>query len=128
MMFYAIQKGRMSSVATAKVDWSKFLEKCTPAVRKTVTDLRGRHEELRRLITETRAAIPTISPDHLKYYADKLKDAPAEYRGVYEDARKGVEQFRITEVDIGDKLRELEAQREAKVRKKCLCRCLCVVE
>lgn len=98
----------------AALDWAKVLEKCTPPVRKGIMDLRARHEDLRRLILETKAAIPTINLD---YYRSKLP--AAEYAGLLSETENKLRSFAPTKVDLSAKLEELSSQREAKVREEC---------
>lgn len=48
------------------VNWAAVLNRCTPAVRKSVMDVRSRHEELRRLIQEARSTRLTPSFDRYR--------------------------------------------------------------
>lgn len=93
------------------VDWSKVLEKCTPTVRKGITDLRARHEDLRRLIAATHASIPTLD---LAKYRSRLAQSP-EHAGLLEEAERKLAAFRPAKMDVTEQLKSLEAQREAKV-------------
>lgn len=95
------------------LDWSKVLEKCTPAVRKGITDLRARHEDLRRLILATQTAIPSLDMDK---YRNRLAQSP-EYAGLLDESERKLAEFKPSKIDVSEKLKALEAQREAKVIK-----------
>lgn len=94
----------------ATLDWTKVLTKCTPPVRKGVMELRANHEDLRRLISEAQASMPKLNFD---YYRSKL--STTEYSKILNDTEESIKMFQPTKVDVVQKLKELESQREAKV-------------
>lgn len=100
-----------SSIGISKVEWTRVLERLSPQVRKGVMDLRSRHEDLRRLIAETQAAIPTLDFDH---YRARLQN-DSEYDGLVRESEQRLAAFSPAKIDLTAKLGELEAQREAKV-------------
>jgi hypothetical protein len=81
-------------------------------------DIRSRHEDLRRLISETQGSTPKIDFD---YYRGKL---PAkEYGGMVTELEDKVKAFQPTKIDLTAQLEQLTTQKAAKVIYGCLLTC-----
>lgn len=103
--------GRVGTSLGAKLDWARVLERCGPQARKSIMDLRSRHEELRRQILETQSAAQ-IRLD-FDYYRRKL--AGTEHETLLNKLESELKGFQPAKVDISQKLRELEQEKQSKV-------------
>lgn len=92
------------------VNWSQVLKRCRPDVHKKIMETRGRHEELRRLIAETKASLPSI--DFGKYKAA----LPSSAHGFVQEQEKLLSAFQIKSIDTKPLLQSLDAERAAKVK------------
>ena len=101
----------MSVSSSAAVDWARFLQRCTPVVRKKVVDLHARHEELRRLILEAQKTVP-----RLDFGAYRQKLHSAEDQAILDRAEQQVAGFQPTQVDVSLELDKLRAAKISNVR------------
>ena len=100
----------LGSKTVGRVDWSRVLERCTPSARKSIMDLRSNHEELRRQILEASQNIPKLD---MEQYRRKLP--VAEYEGMLNELEDRVKNYQPPKVDVTQKLKELEAEKQVKV-------------
>lgn len=91
------------------VNWSQVLKRCRPEVHKKILETRSRHEELRRLIAETKASMPAI--DFAKYKAA----LPVSAHSFVQEQEKLMTGFQIKKIDVNSSLHSLEAERASKV-------------
>lgn len=91
------------------IDWAAVLKRVRPEVHKKVMEARGRHEELRRLITEGKATMPQINFDQ---YRQAL---PATAHGFVNEMEAAMKQFHVKKVDPAPQLQALDTERSQKV-------------
>jgi len=100
----------LGSKTVGRVDWTRVLERCTPPARKSILDLRSQHEELRRQILEASQNVPKLD---IEQYRRKLP--AAEYGGMLSELEARLKNYQPPKIDVAQKLRELEAEKQAKV-------------
>lgn len=93
----------------ASINWSQVLKRCRPEVHKKIIETRGRHEELRRMIADSKTAMPTID---FSRYRELLP--PSAHQFVSE-LEASMSKFKVTKVETAPMLQALEAERSEKV-------------
>jgi hypothetical protein len=92
-----------------KINWTSVLQRCQPQARQKILDLRSRHEDLTRQITELRAALPVID---WAAYRERIGPEVAQQVDVLETKAK---QFKPTIQDIQPALMIIEKEKKEKV-------------
>lgn len=93
----------------SSVNWTQVLKRCRPEVHKKIMETRSRHEELRRMISESKAALPAI--DFVRY----RELLPASAHQFVNELEGSVIKFKIEKVDTAPMLQALEVERSEKV-------------
>jgi len=96
-------------IMTGGVNWTQVLKRCRPEVHKKIMEVRGRHEELRRLIGEAKSAMPKIDFNH---YRSAL---PVSANKFVDEIEGSVRSFKIKVADTSAPLQALDAERTQKV-------------
>ena len=99
---------------SASLNWTKILSKCSPNVRKIILETRSQHEDLRRQISELHSTLPKL--DFVAYRQNLSKQLGT----AVDDAEKQIKEFKVEKIDVSGQLKELEQERELKVKWKCL--------
>lgn len=104
-----------------KVNWSVVLQKCQPQARQKIIDLRSRHEDLLRQLSELRQALPTI--DWAGYRAQLSPDG----RQQVDILESRAKQFQPAIQDVKPALLVVEQEKQEKVLE-CGCDCLLPID
>lgn len=94
---------------TRQINWSAILQRCTPTSRQKILDLRARHEDLSRQLTELRASVPHID---WAWYRSILSGKDI---GVVDGLEGRVKAFKPSIQDIQPALMLIEKEKEEKV-------------
>lgn len=97
-----------------QINWSAILQRCQPASRQKILDLRSRHEDLTRQMTELRKALPVIDWGHYRQLLPKKGPVADEVDVLEAKARV----FRPNVQDIQPALLLVDKEKEERV----LCR------
>lgn len=90
------------------INWPKVLSRCRPEVHKKIMEARGRHEELRRLISESRAHTPSINFEAYR------KALPVSAHKFLEEMEGKAKAFKIKKIETAPLLEALKVERAQK--------------
>ena len=93
-----------------KINWTSVLQKCQPQARQRIIDLRARHEDLNRQLSELRGQLPNI--DWMQY-REALRESKTEQVDLLEAKAA---QFKPRVQDIQPALLLVEKEKQEKVR------------
>lgn len=91
------------------INWAAVMKRCRPEAHKKILEARGRHEELRRLISEAKAAMPKID------FAAYRSTLPAASKGLVDQMEGAFKAFKTTKAETGPLLQALDAEKSTKV-------------